>query len=165
VFSYKIVLVGNFGVGKTSLIRRFVENSFSEEYLSTIGVSISKKTIGNATIMIWDIEGHTEFKPIFKQYLMGAKGFILVADLLREETIEALKGHIELCHQVVKDAPLCIALNKCDMPHEIDEEDMQTIANFSPSILQVLKTSAKENRAVEELFLSLDTKIKESIKA
>ena len=164
MFSYKIVLVGNFGVGKTSLIRRFVENSFSEEYLSTIGVSISKKTIGNATIMIWDIEGHTEFKPIFKQYLMGAKGFILVADLLREETIEALQKHIDLCHAVVQDAPICIALNKCDMPHEIGEAEIKKIAELSPSILKVLKTSAKENQAVEDLFLALDKQIKESLK-
>ncbi|SFV55651.1 Mll3243 protein [hydrothermal vent metagenome] len=156
MFSYKIVLVGNFGVGKTSLIRRFVENSFSEEYLSTIGVSISKKTIDNATIMIWDIEGHTEFKPIFKQYLLGAKGFIIVADLLREESIDAIQNHIKLSHEVVKDAPICIALNKSDMPHTLDETKLSAIEEFSPSIIKVLKTSAKSGDAVEELFLALN---------
>ena len=116
MISYKIVLVGQFGVGKTSLIRRFVQNYFSEEYLSTIGVTISKKTIDNATIMIWDIEGETEFKPIFKQYLKGSKGFILVADLLRKETIDSIQNHINLCHSVIPEAPIAIALNKCDMP-------------------------------------------------
>jgi small GTP-binding protein len=165
MFSYKIVLVGDFGVGKTSLIRRFVDNSFSEDYLSTIGVSISKKTIGDATVMIWDIEGHTEFKPIFKQYLMGAKGFILVADLLREETIEALHKHIQLCHNVVKDAPLCIALNKCDLPHQLSESQLEALKELSPAVLKVLKTSAKEDKAVEDLFITLDKKIKESMKA
>jgi small GTP-binding protein len=159
MFSYKIVLVGNFGVGKTSLIRRFVENSFSEEYLSTIGVSISKKTIGNATIMIWDIEGDTEFKPIFKQYLLGAKGFIVVADLLREESIEKLDKHIVLCHEVVKEAPICIALNKSDMPHTLSEDKLQTIKTISPHIIEVLKTSAKSGDAVEELFLKLNETI------
>jgi len=156
MFNYKIVLVGNFGVGKTSLIRRFVENSFSEEYLSTIGVSISKKTIENATIMIWDIEGHTEFKPIYKQYLLGAKGFIIVADLLREESIDAIESHIKLSHEVVKDAPVCIALNKSDMPHTLDDEKLNTIQNLSPSVIKVLKTSAKSGDAVEELFLALN---------
>jgi len=159
MFSYKIVLIGNFGVGKTSLIRRFVENSFSEEYLSTIGVSISKKTIDNATIMIWDIEGHTEFKPIFKQYLLGAKGFIIVADLLREDTIEQIKGHIRLCHEVIKDAPLCIALNKSDIPHSLSDEEILKLKNFDESIINVLKTSAKNGDAVEELFLDLHTAI------
>lgn len=156
MFSYKIVLVGNFGVGKTSLIRRFVENSFSEEYLSTIGVSISKKTLGDATIMIWDIEGHTEFKPIYKQYLLGAKGFIIVADLLREESIDAIESHIKLSHEVVKDAPVCIALNKSDMPHTLDDEKLNTIQNLSPAVIKVLKTSAKSGDAVEELFLALN---------
>jgi small GTP-binding protein len=165
MFSYKIVLVGHFGVGKTSLIRRFVDNSFSEEYLSTIGVSISKKLIGDATVMIWDIEGHTEFKPIFKQYLMGAKGFIVVGDLLREDTIEDIKSHIKLCHEVVKDAPLCVALNKSDMPHSFMQEDIQTIKKLSPFIVEVLKTSAKKGDAVEDLFLKLDETIKASIKS
>jgi len=159
MFSYKIVLVGNFGVGKTSLIRRFVENSFSEEYLSTIGVSISKKTIGNATIMIWDIEGHTEFKPIYKQYLLGAKGFIIVADLLREETLEAIDNHINLCQEVIKDAPICIALNKSDMPHTLDDTAMQNIKTLAPNIIEVLKTSAKSGDAVEQLFLKLNETI------
>ena len=156
MFSYKIVLVGNFGVGKTSLIRRFVENSFSEEYLSTIGVSISKKTLGDATIMIWDIEGHTEFKPIYKQYLLGAKGFIIVADLLREESMDAIESHIKLSHEVVKGAPVCIALNKSDMPHTLDDEKLTSIKNLSPSVIKVLKTSAKSGDAVEELFLTLN---------
>ncbi|HFB53827.1 MAG TPA: GTP-binding protein [Sulfurimonas autotrophica] len=156
MFSYKIVLVGNFGVGKTSLIRRFVENSFSEEYLSTIGVSISKKTIDDATIMIWDIEGHTEFKPIYKQYLLGAKGFIIVADLLREESIDAIESHIKLSHEVVKEAPVCIALNKSDMPHTLDDEKLNHIKNLSPSVIKTLKTSAKNGDAVEELFLALN---------
>ncbi len=164
MFSYKIVLVGNFGVGKTSLIRRFVENSFSEEYLSTIGVTISKKTIENATIMIWDIEGHTEFKPIFKQYLLGAKGFIVVADLLREESIDQIQNHISLCHEVVAGAPIAIALNKSDMPHTMNEQQMQDIKNLDDSIIDVLKTSAKSGDAVERLFLELNDKIINTIK-
>jgi small GTP-binding protein len=163
MFSYKIVLVGNFGVGKTSLIRRFVDNSFSEEYLSTIGVSISKKVIGDATVMIWDIEGHTEFKPIFKQYLLGAKGFIVVADLLREESIDAIEEHIKLCHEVVADAPVFVALNKADMPHTLDEQRVQNIKEYSPHIIGVTKTSAKEGDAVEDIFLELDKSIKASL--
>lgn len=163
MLSYKIVLVGHFGVGKTSLIRRFVDNSFSEEYLSTIGVSISKKMIGDATVMIWDIEGHTEFKPIFKQYFMGSKGFIIVADLLREETIEEIKNHIALCHEVVKDAPLVIALNKCDMPHTFNQEQIDKLKQLSPKIIKVVKTSAKEAQEVETLFNELNQAISSSL--
>jgi len=163
MFSYKIVLVGNFGVGKTSLIRRFVENSFSEDYLSTIGVSISKKTLQNATIMIWDIEGHTEYKPIFKQYLLGAKGFILVADLLRESTIQELQNHLTLCNEVIQGAPVCIALNKSDCPHDFNEEQMKALFNLSENIVAIEKTSAKEGTQVESLFLQLNKTITESL--
>jgi small GTP-binding protein len=164
MFSYKIVLVGNFGVGKTSLIRRFVENSFSEDYLSTIGVSISKKILKNATIMIWDIEGDTEYKPIFKQYLLGAKGFILVADLLRESTIQELQNHLALCNEVVRDAPVCIALNKSDCLHNFNEEQMKELFNLSTNIIAIEKTSAKEGTQVESLFLQLNKTITGSLR-
>jgi len=165
MFAYKIVMVGDFGVGKTSLVKRYVDNSFSEEYLSTIGVSISKKILANSTQMLWDIEGHTEFKPIFKQYLKGAKGFIIVADLQRQNTIDSIIKHIKLCHSVVKDAPICIALNKCDLNHSVSEEQIQNIQGSSESILAVFKSSAKEGHTVLEIFETLDEYICKKLKS
>lgn len=159
MLAYKVVMVGDFGVGKTSLVRRFVDNSFSEEYLSTIGVSISKKKINDSTLMLWDIEGNTEFKPIFKQYLMGAKGFIVVADLQRKNTIESINKHIQLCHNVIKEAPICIALNKSDLEYKITNEEIETLSKLSPYIVTILKTSAKNDDAVVELFSALDCEI------
>lgn len=165
MFAYKVVMVGDFGVGKTSLVKRYVDNSFSEEYLSTIGVSISKKTLTNSTQMLWDIEGHTEFKPLFKQYLMGAKGFIIVADLQRQNTIDSIQKHIELCHAVVKDAPICIALNKCDLDYSLSQEAIQKIADSSSSIVAIFKSSAKDGVTVLEIFETLDTYICEQLKS
>ncbi|MEJ2415076.1 MAG: GTP-binding protein [Sulfurimonas sp.] len=156
MLAYKVVMVGNFGVGKTSLVKRFVENSFSEEYLSTIGVSISKKTLGDSTIMLWDIEGQTEFKPVSKQYLLGAKGFIIVADIHRQNTIDSIKSHIELCHCIVKDAPICIALNKSDLPHSFDENIVDELQQISDKIILIIKTSAKENLGVDNIFTTMD---------
>lgn len=164
MFTYKVVMVGDFGVGKTSLVKRFVDNSFSEEYLSTIGVNISKKTLNDSTLMLWDIEGHTEFKPIMKQYLLGAKGFIVVADLQRQETIKSLTKHIEFCHSVVADAPLCIALNKSDIQDTITQQEIEVLQQCSPNIVSILKTSAKKGEGVEELFQALDLRITQQIK-
>lgn len=161
---YKVVMVGDFGVGKTSLVKRFVDNSFSEEYLSTIGVSISKKKINDSTLMIWDIEGNTEFKPIFKQYLIGSKGFIIVADLHRKDTIENISKHIQLCHNVIKDAPLCIALNKSDINYNITDKEIEELKELSPYIVTILKTSAKNDDAVVELFSALNTEISSKIR-
>ncbi len=163
MISYKVVMVGDFGVGKTSLVKRFVDNSFSEEYLSTIGVSIAKKSLNDSTIMIWDIEGHTEFKPIFKQYLLGAKGFIVVADITRKNTIESIKNHIEFCHSIVPLAPICIALNKNDMKNECSDEEIKKIKELSPLIINLCKTSAKSGDAVLEIFATLDAYIVQSL--
>jgi len=165
VIAYKVVMVGDFGVGKTSLVKRFVDNSFSEDYLSTIGVSISKKKLNDSTLMLWDIEGHTEFKPIFKQYLMGAKGFIVVADITRNNTIESIQRHIELCHSIIKNAPICIALNKADMPHTMQEADMDKLKELSEHIIDVYTTSAKEGASVLEIFDTLDHAVTQAIKA
>lgn len=165
MFNYKIVLIGDFGTGKTSLIRRYVDNSFSEDYLSSIGVSISKKTIStninneehNSNMMIWDIEGKTDFKPILAHYLNGAKGFIIVADLTRKNTIDSICEHIELCLKTVPNAPICIAFNKSDLEHE--QIDIESFKNLSANIITVLKTSAKEDSFVEEAFLFLNKEI------
>ena len=86
VVSQKICLIGDFGVGKTSLIRQFVDRQFSDKYLSTVGVKISRKlvSINNLSdntpvdlkqlqLIIWDIEGSTRFKAIAPSYLQGAK--------------------------------------------------------------------------------------------
>ncbi len=163
MLAYKIVMVGDFGVGKTSLVKRFVDNSFSEEYLSTIGVSISKKNLNESTLMLWDIEGNTEFKPVFKQYLLGAKGFIVVGDVTRKDTIDAIAKHIELCHSVVKDAPISVALNKSDIKHALSQEELEGIKSLSPSIINILKTSAKSGDAVLDIFGSLDDFIVQSL--
>ena len=163
MLAYKVVMIGDFGVGKTSLVKRFVENSFSEEYLSTIGVTISKKNFDNSTIMLWDIEGETEFKSIAKQYLLGAKAFIIVADIHRQNTIDSIKAHIELCHSIVKDAPLCIALNKSDLSNNLDESILSKLSALSSNIISVTKTSAKQDQGVNEVFNTLNSYVSEKL--
>src|SRR5574344_2019051 len=151
MFSYKIVLVGDFGTGKTSLIKRFVDNSFCEEYKSSIGVSISKKILNqqndkaetSSTMMIWDIEGQTEFKPIFSHHLNGAKAFIIVADITRLESIETIAEHIKKCEKASPKSPIFIALNKSDLEHK--KIDIKEVEDLSLNIVKVFKTSAKDD--------------------
>ena len=144
MFAYKVVVIGDFGVGKTSLIHRFVENSFSEEYLSTIGLSISRKQLVStsgikSTMMIWDTEGETQYKAIFKQYLIGAKAFIIVADLTRENTIKSIQNHIKLIENVAPNAPICIALNKSDL-EQTPKFTPETLKSLSCNILSIYNT-------------------------
>ncbi|WP_368031163.1 Rab family GTPase [Arcobacter sp. s6] len=169
MFNYKIVLLGDFGTGKTSLINRYVDDSFREEYLSTIGVSISNKTIDTlinnkvytSNTMIWDIEGKTEFKPILSHYLSGAKGFIIVVDVTRKNTINLIEEHLILCEKTEPNLPICIALNKSDSEHE--EIDLINFKKLYPNIIFITKTSAKNNSNIEKLFKALSEKIIEQL--
>jgi small GTP-binding protein len=169
MFTYKIVLLGDFGTGKTSLIKRYIDDSFSEEYQSTIGVSISNKAIDTyvnnktytSNTMIWDIEGKTDFKPILSHYLNGAKGFIIVADLTRKNTINLISEHLILCENTVPNLPICIALNKSDL--EYDEIDLVSLKKLYPNIVFIIKTSSKDDRNIEKLFNGLNEKIVEQL--
>ncbi|WP_373536412.1 Rab family GTPase [Microcoleus sp.] len=165
--SKKMCMIGDFGVGKTSLIRRFVDRQFSDEYLSTVGVKISSKIITlenikqqanlTAKLLIWDLEGHTKFKGIAPTYLQGASGVLIVADVSRTETVERIPEHIKLFSSVNPKGLIIIALNKVDL---IDEEKLAMLVEISHAIakdkvIAVYTTSAKTGQDVDEIFQKL----------
>ena len=165
--SKKMCMIGDFGVGKTSLIRRFVDRQFSDEYLSTVGVKISRKSITldnikqqenvTAQLLIWDLEGHTKFKGIAPTYLQGASGVLIVADVSRTETVERISEHIKLFSSVNPKGLIIIALNKVDL---IDEEKLALLVEISHAIardkvIAVYTTSAKTGQDVDEIFHKL----------
>jgi len=158
MISKKIILIGDFSTGKTSLIRRFVDNQFSDSYLSTIGVKISRKVIPveNNEIqgLIWDVEGGTDKKPVNKTYIKGAHASIIVADITREETIEHLSSYIDMIQSIVPSTPYVLALNKVDsLSREEGERRLQEIQQrYKENETPVYLTSAKTGEGVEELF-------------
>ena len=160
-------MIGDFGVGKTSLIRRFVDRQFSDQYLSTVGVKISRKSIAlentkhpesvTAQLLIWDLEGHTKFKGIAPTYLQGASGVLIVADFSRTETVERISEHVKLFSSVNPKGSIIVALNKVDL---IDEEKLALLVEISHAIgqgkvLAVYTTSAKTGKDVDEIFHKL----------
>lgn len=165
----KICLVGDFGVGKTSLIRRYVEDKFSDKYLSTVGVKVSRKSIQLSAesdfeqlqLLIWDIEGKTKFKSIAPSYLQGASGAIIVADLTRQETIEHLQDHLNLFFQINPQGYAIITLNKSDL---VTSEELSYLSqsynyNSYPQVIATYHTSAKTGASVEEIFYQLALRI------
>lgn len=166
--SKKICLVGDFGVGKTSLIRRFVDRQFSDQYLSTLGVKISRKLVPiadeknpepqNLQLLIWDVEGRTKFQQIVPSYVQGAKGAIIVADLNRQETIEHITDHIDLlCSVNPKGIHFIVAFNKSDL---VDTENMDKTLPIEPlqthpQVAATYITSAKTGKNVDEIFHQL----------
>jgi len=152
----KILLLGDFNVGKTSLIRRYVDDSFDDKYLSTIGVKISKKSLNmhnlDIEFLIWDIEGNTPTKPIPTHYFRGASGAIFVADITREQSMLNLLNHIQTFVNLNPDSEYVIAYNKVDLLTKKQIENMGIDLN-------AFLTSAKNKMNVEVLFETLASKM------
>jgi small GTP-binding protein len=150
----KILLIGDFGVGKTSLIRRYIDNSFSDSYLTTIGVKISKKQLRindiECEILIWDIEGATPIKKIPHSYFKGASGAIFVCDVSRGDTIDDLYEHINSFLIVNPNAKYVIAYNKVDLLSTGQKESLAIKLSGNEFM-----TSAKDDNNVTKLFETL----------
>jgi small GTP-binding protein len=151
----KICMVGEFGVGKTSLVRRFVDSIFSERYLTTVGVKIDRKdvTVGSAsvTLMLWDLAGEDELTQLNVSHLRGASGYILVVDGCRASS---LKKAVELQQRIAErlgPLPFVLVLNKVDLR---DRWEVQSTA-VSEYGWPTFETSAKAGSGVEEMFLAL----------
>lgn len=172
LISKKICIIGESEVGKNSLICRFVERQFSDEYLSTVGVQISRKTIQlqgvnashqlNIQLLIWSITGHPNFKAIAPTYLRGSSGAVVVADLSRPETIERLSEHIQLFLAINPQGFIIVALNKCDLlePEQLAEQIQ--LQNLEQVVSGIYATSAKTGLYVDDIFLQIAYKILES---
>lgn len=150
----KVVLVGHFGVGKTSLVKRFVHQKFSEKYLTTIGVKIDKKEVdigGNRVkLMLWDIAGESTALKIPQKYLSGAHGVLYVFDLSRKETYEHIQNDLFEVNKSLDDNACVILANKADLV----EDDF--VKELKDSLGVGFKTtSAKTGDNVEEAFLEL----------
>ena len=146
----KIVLLGNEGVGKTSLVKRFVQSIFNDQYLSTIGIKISKKTVivndTEVDLMLWDIARNMMSKSLYQNYLKGAHGVFLVCDGTRLDTFDSVlqekENHINVDF---KESTSYLIVNKTDLMTEADKNKINAKeVDFF--------TSAKTGNNVEEAF-------------
>lgn len=154
----KICLLGGFGVGKTSLVSRFVHSMFSDKYLTTIGVKIEKKSVDiddtRVELVIWDIYGHDDFQKLQVSYLRGAGGYVLVADGTRRATLNAVFEVHQLAREALGKIPFVLAINKADLRDQW-EIDKVTVDALIRAGWPVVQTSAKTGDSVEEMFSRL----------
>lgn len=162
----KICLLGDWGVGKTSLIRRFVYNAYDDRYLSTLGVKVSKKNTVvkdfkkkpffkvNLTLLIWDLVGQKGFKNMQLSAYRGTNGALVVFDLTRPETIERAEGWISSLLKVTKSIPLILLANKVDLTDNSVPLDLKgKIEGIMEKYnAQFFPTSAKTGLNVETVF-------------
>lgn len=160
----KICLLGDVGVGKTSMVRRFIENLFDDSYLTTIGVKVSQKKVSLAgskeiLLMIWDIEGAGHQGNIYVNYLSGAAGALIVTDLTRLDTIDDCKDIIKSFLEVNPEAPFILIGNKKDLITE--KHPGYILFKKMAESLQVpfYYTSAKNGQNVEDSFYRISKKL------
>lgn len=162
-YSKKVCLLGDFAVGKTSLVRRYVEGVFEDKYLSTIGVKIDRKTMAlpeheqrlQLTLILWDLAGSEKFSQARANYLRGSAGAILVCDFTRPATLANLHRYAADLHQLSPEAKLVMVANKYDLINEqrltLPQLEATALSLGAPLYL----TSAKTGDTVEAAFRSL----------
>ena len=160
----KICVLGSEGVGKTSLIRRFVDGVFEDDYRSTIGLEISSKSILvkekhvdlELELILWDLEGLDTTSNFPTEYLVGASAFIFVVDISRLETFaESLKIITKKVDLTEGEDIFLVALNKMDLVkfENIPDEILTSYEELSAiSKERIFKTSAKNGENVEDMF-------------
>lgn len=158
-YIFKIVLLGDPGVGKSSLITRFVHNKFQASYLMTIGVDILSKQLfvenDEVLFLISDIGGQERFASVREKFYRGARGCFLVYDLTRNNTLSSLKAWKKGLESVEEDAIYFLIGNKADLKEQIavSQENIDTIIqelNIPKDSFFV--TSAKTGEKVEDSF-------------
>jgi small GTP-binding protein len=161
----KICMLGTFAVGKTSLVRRFVESIYSDEYHTTVGVKIDKKVVQldgqEMMLLLWDIQGEESVQDLRRSYLRGAAGYLLVADGTRRDTLYRTRAIQTIVQDTVGLAPFLLLINKSDLTEEWSLEERE-IEEMIDKGWQVIRTSAKTGVGVEEAFLTLAQKMLET---
>lgn len=161
--SKKVCLLGDFAVGKTSLVRRFVYNLFEDKYFSTIGVKVSRKVVAvprgdeiiELTLMLWDLAGSEEFDDVRISYMRGATGAVAVCDLTRPETLASLTDYAQTLRRVSPQAQLILAANKVDLADQAGASAEQIRELAAEVAAPYYLTSAKNGAQVETLFRHL----------
>ena len=165
-FLFKLLIIGESGVGKTCLLLRFTDDSFTANHLTTIGIDFKIKIINLEgkliKLQIWDTAGQERFRTITKTYYKGAHGIILTYDVTDQNSFKNIRNWIK---QIEANAQtnVCKVLvgNKCDKPDRVvtEEEGKKLADDFNMSFFE---TSAKTNQNVNEVFNFLTAEILKS---
>lgn len=153
----KVCMLGDFSVGKTSLVARFVRNTFSEKYLTTLGVKVDTKEVtlpeGSLKLVVWDIAGKGALDTLSLTYLRGADGVLLVADGTREATLRTALDLLMEARERMPGVHAVLVVNKFDL---VDQWEVlpATLAELRAS-LPVFEASALTGDSVEAAFAEL----------
>lgn len=159
-YLFKLLLIGDSGVGKTCLLFRFSDDAFNTTFISTIGIDFKIKTVEvdgkKIKLQIWDTAGQERFHTITTSYYRGAMGILLVYDITQEKTFDNIAKWLRnIDEHASEGVERLILANKCDLEDKrmVSKERGETIARDQN--VRFYETSAKENVSVEEAFMKL----------
>ena len=159
-FIFKVLLLGNSDVGKSSIILRYVDQMWSDTFVPTIGVDFKVKTVqvNNKKIkmQIWDTAGQERFRTVISSYFRGSHGLFLIYDITNRDSFKNLENWLsEIEEHASKNVLKILIGNKCDLENdrEIKTEEGQAFANRNG--MQFMETSAKMNTNINESFETL----------
>jgi small GTP-binding protein len=151
-------MLGSVGVGKTSLVRRFVESLFSDSYQATVGVKIDRKTLAlsgaTLNLMLWDLQGEAENQTTRMEYLRGSAGYLLVADQTRASSLETALDLSRRAAAITPSAGMVLVVNKMDLDRGREVSDVE-LTELAQAGMKVVRTSARTGAGVEEAFRHL----------
>lgn len=160
----KVCLVGDVAVGKTSLVKRFVQDQFDDRYIATVGTKVTKKTVevvwkgtpATLDMMVWDIMGEKGFRALLRDaYFEGCQGVIAVCDLTRKDTFYDLNNWVEMIRKQLGNVPIVFLGNKADLTERLavspEELSRMGAIHNAPQFV----ASAKTGTGVGEAFDAL----------
>jgi small GTP-binding protein len=161
--SVKVCLLGDTAVGKTSLVRRFLENVFESRIAGAVGFKVNRKVVVviadgdlvEVSMLIWDLAECEDFARVFTSYLRDAAGAVLVCDMTRPGTLDSLRAYAATMSRINPRARFVVAANKDDLAPHSDHAERQLRALAADLQASYFLTSAKTGEAVESLFRDL----------
>ena len=165
-YIFKIILIGNSGVGKSSILQRYIQKVFNDSYSSTIGVDFFMKsiTIGDKSIklQLWDTAGTEKFRSITTGYYRGADAAFVVFDLSSKSSFKSLNEWIESYYKFSNpdvEKNVILIGNKCDLvdKREVTSEEIEKF--IKDNNINYFETSAKEGKNIDKTFLFIAEKL------
>ena len=157
VYRIKVIIIGDAGVGKTSLVKKFVSGRFTSDYRVSIGANLFVKDLilesdKDISIQIWDIAGQEKWVKMRHLYYRGAHGALIVGDITRKNTFEQLKEFWSPdLNKFCGDIPKILVLNKMDLEPIISNKEIEKLAQ-DINVKATIFTSAKRGQNVEDAF-------------
>jgi small GTP-binding protein len=163
-FLFKVLVGGDGGVGKTTLLRRYVDGMFDESTIMTVGVDFFVKELRfnsmKCSLQLWDLGGQKQFRYLMSNYVMGARGALLLIDLTRMPEIKSVLEWVNIIRLHDIDIPIILVGTKLDIGEALAVDD-ETALNIKDTfnMIDYVKTSSKTGHNVEKVFETMAKKL------